>query len=139
LRSLITSAGQRDEIAVELAKMLAAFPAASQSDAPTKLRMQAFFEALGDAPLWAISDARQRVIGGQAGLDQRFAPTPPQFAETVRAILKPYRDDLRDMEAIAGAANEQEPTAQERGRVTEGFQKLQADLGAIRAPKDSAP
>jgi hypothetical protein len=129
-RQLSAGPSDRQGIAAELANMFAAFPAQDQSDTPAALRIGAYFDALSDAPVWAIRQARLKVISGEyvGSLDSRFAPTPPQFAGIVRSILKPLRDDLADLEKISAAVADHVPSAEERARVAQGFEDLKHSL-----------
>ncbi len=125
---LSCGATNRQEIAIELAKLFAAFPAQGQSDSPAELRMAAYFEALTGVPSWAVQEARGRVFRGETKLNTSFAPTPPQLAEVCRAILDPLRADLRRLQIITDADENREPSAEEKQRVVNGFAKLKADL-----------
>jgi hypothetical protein len=129
-RQLSAGPSDRQAIAAELANLFAAFPAQDQSDTPASLRIAAYFDALADAPAWAVRQARLRVVSGEhiGSLDTRFAPSPPQFAGVVRGILRPLQDDLADLERISVAVAEHVPTEAERERVKEGFAKLRASL-----------
>ncbi len=139
IATLMTSLGERlappDQghdssraAAVEIAKLMAAFPTQAQSDTPTSLRMQAYFEALADAPVWAIAEARARILRGEVTLGHGFCPSPPELANVVRLVLRPLRADLDDLRRILAASNPQEVAPQERERVAEGFKRLRADL-----------
>lgn len=135
LKSRLSCGGQnRSEVAIELAKLFAAFPAQSQSDTPAELRMEAYFEALAGVPGWTVREARGRIIRGETTLNPSFMPTPPQMAELARAILEPIRSDLRRLEALATADANREPPPEERARVTEAFDKLKGEM----RPKVSA-
>lgn len=89
---------------MELAKLFAAFPAQTQDDGATRLRMEAYFDALADVPAWAVGEARRQIVSGWTTLDTRFAPTPPQLASLARMIVQPYRKALSDLELIQEAA-----------------------------------
>lgn len=91
--------------------------------------MEAYFDALGGVPSWAVADARLKVIRREvATLNPTYAPTPPEFGEIARRILSPIRGDLARLEAIATAADDHEPTPEERARVAEGFAELRGEL-----------
>ncbi len=115
-------------VAVEIAKLMAAFPTQAQSDTPTSLRMQAYFEALADAPVWAVAEARGRILRGEVTLGHPFCPSPPELAGIVKMVLRPLRADLDDLRRILAASDPQEVEPQERERVAEGFRKLKLDL-----------
>jgi len=112
-------------LAVVLAKLLAAFPAPVQSDAPVEQRMDAYFEALHDVPAWAADEARKMVVGGRVtDLNPAWAPTPPQFARIARQVMRPDQIILADMERIAAAKTMQEIDQGERERVADGWQRV---------------
>ena len=126
-RRLTAAPGDRALIAVELAKLLAAFPAQAQSDAPASLRIEAYFEAIGDAPAWAVQQARLRIIRGEVGsLDTRFAPGPAQVAVVLRDLLSSLRNDLIDLERLSAAVVEHVPTPEERARVAAKFAEFRS-------------
>jgi hypothetical protein len=138
---LSAAPGDRQLIAAELAKLLAAFPAQAQSDAPASLRIEAYFEAVGDAPAWAVQQARLRIIRGEVGsLDTRFAPNPPQLAAVVRDLLSSLRNDLADLERLSAAVVEHVPTPEERARVAAKFAELKQTFpsGAKREAQTAA-
>lgn len=119
----------RRAIAVILAKLLAAFPAQSQSEAPAAQRVDAYFEALGGVPAWAVDEARKYIITGMAAeCTGSFAPTPPQLATVCRRMMAHDREIVMDLERILLAASEHEPSVDERERVSTGFDRLKADL-----------
>jgi hypothetical protein len=136
LRSHISpSSGDRREKAVVLAKLFAAFHAQLQSDVPADVRMAAYFEALRDAPTWAVEAARVAIIDGKTALSPTFAPTPPELAGVVRLVMQPARKDLSDLEKIAAARSiEAARSDEERRRVEGGFERLRADLVTPREP-----
>lgn len=133
-RAITAAPGERSSIGIELAKLVSAFPTQDQSDASASLRVEAYFDALGSAPVWAVREARLKIIRGDAldengkALDKRFAPTPPQFAELVRLELRPFRGDLEDLVALAAVEPYFEPTATERGFISQGFDDLRASF-----------
>lgn len=129
-RQLSAGPGDGRLVAIEVGKLLTAFPHRDAGDADMAARADAYFDALAEAPAWAVRQARLKVISGEyvGSLDARFAPTSPQFAGIVRGILKPLKDDLGDLERLASATAEHEPSAEERERVKEGFAKLRASL-----------
>lgn len=119
----------RRAIVVILAKLLAAFPAQSQSDGPAEQRAEAYMEALAGIPAWVVEDARKAVIAGMAAeCVGKWAPTPPQLAAVCRRLMKPHTDTIRDLERILAATGDVEPNERERERVAAGFDKLKSDL-----------
>jgi hypothetical protein len=91
-------------LAIELAKLLAAFPAQDQSDAAAKLRMAAYCEALAEVPAWAVAEARVRILRGEVeSISNKFAPTPPELASIAKMIMRPHRARLDDLLRIQQA------------------------------------
>ena len=128
-RQITAALSERPAIAAELAKLVSAFPMQGQSDSPVSLRVEAYFEALGMAPAWAVREARLRVVRGQEPtLNKSFAPTPPELAEIVRAILRPHRNDLADLETLAQIEPTFDPSPEERARVGERVEELRGEL-----------
>lgn len=127
-RYLIGAPDERKAILVELAKMMASFPMQEQGAGAAGARADAYLEALGNSPAWAVREARLRVLRGETDLDQRYAPTPPQLASEVRRILEPFRDDLADLEKLQIAApigaGDYEPSPEERARVKQTWDTL---------------
>ena len=131
LRKAITAdASDRPATGAEIARLLAAFPA-TDAGMSTALRVEAYSDALGTAPAWAVYEARLKVVRGETkGLDQRFMPTPPQFANLVREILRPWQAELADLTCLVSIDPEIDPTFGERARINAGFEKLKFDLAA---------
>jgi hypothetical protein len=134
-RTLSPQHDNRERTSVELARLFAAFPAAAQSEMPATLRMEAYFEALANAPAWAVGEARARILRGEVLLGHRFAPTPPELAHVVRLVLRPIRADIDDLARIIKASTARSPSDAERKRVNEGFVKLGDELRkSLRIP-----
>lgn len=120
---------------------MAAFPFRDAGDVDMATRADAYFEALDNCPAWAIQQARLKVVRGEVGsLDTRFAPTPPQFAELVRSLTQPLRDDLVALERLSAAVVEHVPTPEERARVAAKFAELKQTFpsGAKREAQTAA-
>jgi hypothetical protein len=130
LRQRLTAGlGERPAVAAELAKLVMALPK-QDPGVGVPIVAEAYLDAMGDAPAWAVRAARLRFMRGEAlGLNQSFAPTPPQFANLVRSILAPLRKDLADLESLASI--DAEPEAAEKARVLEGLDKFRAELGQV--------
>lgn len=128
----------RRELAVVLAKLLAAFPAsASAGETSTDLRMAAYLEAVETMPAWAVDAARLAILRGETDADPRFAPTPPQLARAARAAMRPMAETAADLDRIAMASGVRDVSPEERARVAEGFDVLASELGRGR-PIDPA-
>ena len=124
-------------LAVILAKLMAAFPTQAQSETATDQRVDAYFEALGGVPAWAVDKAAKAVLRGETEADGRFMPTPPQLAELAHGFVSPVAADLATVQRIMAARPlGAEPDAAERERVKEGFASLLAEL---RGEDDQEP
>lgn len=131
-RRLTPQPAERRSMAVILAKLLAAFPAQTQSDAPAAQRVEAYFEALSDVPLEFVDDARREVTAGRAPeCGGTWAPTPPQFAAVCRRLMQAERMALARVERLLAAKPYAEVSSDERKRVSAGLDKLKADLAAL--------
>ncbi len=133
VESLIGELEAREALAVILAGLMAAFPTQAQSETPAELRMSAYCEALADAPLWAVTEARARILRGDISLGHGFAPSPPELATAVRLVLRPLHSDLASLRKILAAATSQDVTVAERDRVVTGWKKLKVDLSEVRS------
>lgn len=127
--------------AVVLAKLLAAFPAPAQSDAPVEQRMDAYFEALHGIPAWAVDEARKAIIAGKVpDLSGVWAPTPPQLAKVARMAMERDQRVLVDLERIAAAKQFEDIDQRASRRIADGFDRLRADLIADRLkPAEVSP
>lgn len=139
-RRLTGEPDERPLIAAEIARLVSAFPSQDAGAAlGGALNAEAYVEALGDMPAWAVRLAREDIFAGRTKFGRPFGPTPVEFGDMVRAILAPYRNDLNDLLAIETAVREREPSTDERQRVAAGFDKLRGDVAASleaeRAPK----
>lgn len=124
-------------LAVILAKLFAAFPAQAQSDTPTEQRVDAYFEALGDVPAWAVEAVARAILRGETETDGRFMPTPPQLGALAREQLRSTHADLATVQRIMAAKPiGAETSAAERERVKEGFKRFQREL---RGEDDETP
>ncbi len=137
LIKLIRAETNRELVAVELARLLTAFPARSgEAETSVKLRMAAYFGALEQLPLWAIRQAVNAVIRGEADVDMRFSPTPPQLADLARKFAKPVRGEFQALTAVLRAEIEFDPSDDERGRVAAGMMDLVSELRATETGED---
>lgn len=115
-------------IGVELARMLAAFPAQEQGFSAA-MRIEGYQRVLSAMPLWVVAEACDRVVNGlEHGLDKRFAPSPPQMAEIARNALRPLREDLATLRMIAMADLPDAENETDRERVSAGFERLKTDI-----------
>lgn len=102
------------------------------------MRSDAYLEALENIPAWAVERAVGRFIRGEAGVDARFAPTPPQVAQESRRAMEPAREDLMKLERLRTAVADREASAEERERVADGFDRLLESLGRKRSKEADA-
>lgn len=128
-RQLSVGPNDRQAIGLELAKLLTAFPIQSQDGLSADMRIDAYVDAIGIAPAWAVREARLKVVRGEVPeLNKNFAPTPPAFADIVKAVLRPFRADLADLEALGQIESAHEPTPEEQERVAKAVEDLRAEL-----------
>lgn len=128
-RQLSAGPSERQAIGLELAKLLTAFPIQGQDGISADMRIDAYIDAIGIAPAWAVREARLKVVRGEVpDLNKNFAPTPPAFADIVKAVLRPLRVDLGDLEALGRIEPDHEPTPEERARVAQAVDDLRAEL-----------
>lgn len=124
--------GERPAMAVILAKLLAAFPAQSQSDAPAAQRIEAYFEALSDVSMIILDTARKEIITGKAPeCSGTWAPTPPQVATVCRRLVADERRTLEKIDRLLAAEPIAEISRDERKRVAAGLDRLKFDLKAM--------
>lgn len=136
LKASLNAQPDRREQAVELARMLTAFPARQgEADASIKLRTEAYYGAVSRTPLWALRAVVNDVISGRvADIDQRFAPTPPQLANIVRRKMLPVRERL---DALSGVLGQVDKRSEPKQSIIDGFAELKRELGG--KPKCDAP
>lgn len=130
------SAGQVDRLLIirELDSLVSSFPRQDPGMGVQAI-VASYREALFDAPAWAVHAARQKFVrGGVPGLSQTFAPSPPEFAGIVREILRPFRQDLADLVALAAIEPTRDPETKER--ITEGFAELRGSMTREPKPQD---
>src|SRR5690242_1695993 len=139
-QSFRSAATDARALAVELAKLLAALPSQNVGEKQAELRADAYFEALDGQPVWAVAEARRRIIRGETNFGQPFAPTPAELTILVRLIVRTVRDDLADLAALSDAtplAEEDPMPPGDREAIAAGFDELRAALrgpDVVRAP-----
>jgi hypothetical protein len=118
--TLFASVEDGPAVGVELARLLGAFPT-QDPGMSAAIRIDAYKDAISDAPLWAVREARLRVIRGRVGAPHRFAPSPPEFVQIVDDVISLYRRDLQALELLASAEFDDAPVpelpAPDDGRV----------------------
>jgi len=118
-----------EEVAGEVFRLLAPFPLRNgEAEVTLEFRAEAYIEALKDIPLWAIAQARSKVMRGEAGIDPKFAPTPPQAAEIARDQMRESRKALHDLERVARAEVVPEIDPATRARMAQRMDELRLSL-----------
>ncbi len=79
------------EIGVAFAVLQSAFPAARLEDAEASANARAYLIALEGVPAFAVDEAARRILRGEAGIDRRFMPTPPELRALVDRLSLPAR------------------------------------------------
>lgn len=134
LRLSLLAPDDDDEAAsVELYRMFAGFPArGEQAEVSVALRLEAYFTAVGKVPTWALRQAVDDVLAGEAGLDPGWAPTPPQLAELARRHLGPVRDAVATVGHLLAADVElpepDEAALAKRDEMVAKWKKLSAGI-----------
>ena len=139
VKAITAGPDDRPLIGVELAKLLAGF-ANQDPGLLVALRIAAYADAFGNAPAWAVREARLRLMEGRVVLsdwNRSFAPSPVQFGEVVRDVLRSYRDDLADLTALAAVEPTLEPSAEEREHVGARMDELARALSGLRTDREA--
>lgn len=138
-QALIAGVADRPLVGIELGKLLAAFPTQDPGLA-AGLRVDAYREAIDDAPAWAVREARLRVIRGQVeGLRKDFAPTPPQLVAIIDDIVRPLRADLADLESLTKIEPKAEASPEQRAAMANKIDGFRDELAANTARRRGRP
>lgn len=126
---LFAGPDERAMVAVELAKMFAAFPAQGAQETAAA-RVAAYYETLAGSPVWAVAEARRRIMAREVKLSSTlYAPPPLELAGMVDDVLRPYRDDFRDLDVLLSIATGGEPDPEVKQMVADGFDALAMEFG----------
>lgn len=138
-RKMLPAPNDHQLIALQLALLLkGAYRVAGETDSTAELRAQAYYQAIGNVPGWAVREAVSRVISGRVpSLNKSFCPSPAEFADIVAEVMQPWRKELADLIGLASIEAKFEPSAEERARVNHGFEALRRELGG--KPKGGDP
>lgn len=136
LTRMLSSGGheRRQTIAKELAYLTGALPAQGEGVA----RAAAYVEAMAPFPAWAVSIARARIISGGTPYGKPFCPTPPELAELVREIIRPYEDDLARVNQLLAVPAMAEVDPAMRERVGAGLRGLADELRGRQPAEESS-
>lgn len=138
-QQIIGGENDRRAVAGELARLLAAFPAAKGSDDSVALRVDAYVTVIDTAPVWVVAKAVKDFLSGKVpGASNAFAPTPPQFATHMRSILEPYEREIIALERLNTVEVETEQTPEERAKVSAQMDKLREELRAGSGPSQQS-
>lgn len=127
-RQLASDVQEIPQIAREVAK-LATLPAQDQSVTGAMIA-DAYVAAVRNFPLWAISEACDRIFAGRTAFGRPFGPTPVELGDLVREVIGPYAVELADLRALAAIEPESEPDPLERERILKGFEDIKTELRA---------
>jgi len=87
-----------------VAQMLLAYPMPNASERTGKARAEAYLDALGDIPPFAIVEAVKLWNRGEAGdHDYTWAPAPAVLRKVCQKIIEPLRQAVEELEALVGA------------------------------------
>lgn len=112
------------EIAVVVAKLQAAFPAADVASSVAEVGGEAYLIALEGVPLWALEEAYRRVLRGEAAVNRQFMPKPPELRFLVNEISRPARWQAKRIEHLLEAISD----AQENRCSIERFNEIRASV-----------
>ena len=108
-------ASERVAVDRELSAMLGGFRSMRQQDDEVAAIVDNLLVVLREFPLWAIAQACLDIARGQAGLDRRFPPNDSQIYEVVEKIVRPYRKQLAEHQALLIApVEEPEPPREQK-------------------------
>lgn len=134
LTSLLSAPpASEDDVAAEVYRLFAGFPSrAGEAETSVELRAEAYMDGLEGVPLWAIRDARKRVMRGEVKGSVTFAPSPPEFAQVARWVVAKTTSLHRTLVALLGAEIEApEPDDAERARMADRMARLQQSLRQV--------
>lgn len=123
-----------EELGVTFAMLQSAFPAANLADGEARANARAYMLALEGTPAFALEEAMRRVLRGEAGIDRRFMPTPPELRALVDRLSLPARAHRVRLRRLLEADVERRAPAGPRALPPE----VQAFLGSV-APRRRGP
>ncbi len=140
LSTLRRSLAHRDNQAAAkaLAKLMASYSSARGSTDEARATIAAYVSALADLPPWAVAEACQAwVRGGYGATESAFAPSAEQLHAAAWRIAKHYDDEAKNCELVLSARlTPESPAARER--ISDGFERLKAELAANLKPMPAA-
>lgn len=101
---------QTNGVALAISDMFAGFRSATRGyDEEAAVAMiDGIRRMLAPLPAWAIKEGCRAIQRGQAGLDHKFLPNDNEIYEVVDRLARPYRERLRDCEALLNAPVERQ-------------------------------
>lgn len=126
------SGSSTDDVVSAVAQMRVVLPTSGLDEGQAAAAGRAYLIALEGAPRFALQEAVRLVLRGEAGLDHRFMPTPPELKALVDRLSLPARAHRVQLRRLLKARVERVPTEEERAKVKE----LTASLVASLAPKE---
>lgn len=110
---------------------------ASESVPPdfADIRQMTYLETVAGVPAWAVEEGVRKWIAGEnreEGENRNFVPKPAELMRLIRIALDPIDRELRAISKTVEAAEHHlyEPSPDERQRVSEGFDRLKAEIPA---------
>lgn len=127
--ALAASVNHRDrsEVAAVVARLLAGFPSARVADGEAKFVIAAYVSALDDMPPWAVKEAAEQWSRGREGEAPAFAPSSAQLHASAERLVSRFAAELLSIHKLLTARIQPIP-ADEHARVSEGFDRLRAEL-----------
>lgn len=130
LSTLRRSLDHRDnqELAKAVARLMASYASSRGSDDEARATVTAYVAVLADLPPWAVSEAAQAwARGGYGATTSAFAPSAAELHKAAAYIVRSFSREAEGLERVLTARVEP-ITAEERARVSAGFDKLKTDL-----------
>ena len=129
------SASSTDDVVSAVAQMRVVMPTGGLDDGQAAAAGRAYLIALEGAPRFALQEAVRLVLRGEAGLDMRFMPTPPELRALVDRLSLPARAHRVQLLRLLKARVERGTSAGERERVKDLARSLAASLAASEGGK----
>jgi hypothetical protein len=83
--------------------LFSGFRAMRQQHEDARAVVDVTLAVLREFPAWAIARACGKIVRGEARVDRRFAPNDGEIFDVVTGVVRPYRENLRQAEALLDA------------------------------------
>jgi hypothetical protein len=97
------SENEHKRVELALAAMLGGFRQMRQQDEDVRTTVHIIRAVLRGFPAWAIERAALKIAQHQTDIDPRYPPNDAQIVDVVTGVVRPYRENLRQAEALLDA------------------------------------